>query len=51
MAKQGWLLDGSKFLSYRFKKREPKDLDFTVDYRDEIDEDYLFTFEKAGSMN
>ena len=48
LAKKGWLLKGSKFLSYQLEKGEPKDLDFAVDYRDELDEDYLMTFEKSG---
>ncbi len=48
LAKKGWLLKGSKYLSYELEKGEPQDLDFAVDYRDELDEDYLMTFEKAG---
>lgn len=47
-AKKGWLLNGSKFLWYRLEKGRPQDLDFTVDYREELDEDYLLTFEKSG---
>ena len=48
LAKKGWLLKGSKYLSYELEKGEPQDLDFAVDYRDELDEDYLMTFEKSG---
>lgn len=48
LAKEGWVLSGSTFLSYRFEKGEPQDLDFTVDYRDELDADYLMTYEKSG---
>ena len=48
LAKKGWLLKGAKFLSYELEKGEPQDLDFAVDYRDDLDEDYLMTFEKSG---
>lgn len=48
LAKKGWLLKGSKYLSYELEKGEPQDLDFAVDYRDELDEDYLMAFEKSG---
>ena len=48
LAKQGWILSGSTFLSYRLEKGEPQDLDFMVDYRDELDADYLMSYEKSG---
>ena len=48
LAKKGWILKGWNFLSYRFEKGEPQDLDFMVDYRDELDADYLMRFEKSG---
>ena len=48
LAKKGWILNGWKFLWYRFEKGEPQDLDFMVDYRDELDADYLMMFEKSG---
>ena len=48
LAKQGWVLKGWNFLSYRFEKGEPQDLDFMVDYRDKLDADYLMRFEKLG---
>lgn len=48
LAKKGWLLSGSKFLWYQLEKGEPQDLDFAVDYREELDEDYLLAFEKSG---
>lgn len=48
LAKQGWVLKGWSFLFYRFEKGEPQDLDFMVDYRDELDHDYLMMFEKLG---
>lgn len=50
LAKQGWILDGVSLplLSYRFKKGEPQNLDFAVDYQKEVDEEYFQLFESAG---
>ncbi|MFW6264704.1 MAG: DUF2812 domain-containing protein [Bacillota bacterium] len=48
LAKKGWILDGSTFIWYRFKKGEPQDLDFAVDYHSEADDDYFAIFENAG---
>ena len=48
LAKKGWLLKSFKNLRYELEKGEPQDLDFVVDYRDELDEDYLMAFEKSG---
>ncbi|WP_350343093.1 DUF2812 domain-containing protein [Proteinivorax tanatarense] len=50
LAKQGWLIDGVvlPILCYRFKKGEPKNLDFAVDYQKNVGEDYFSLFKSAG---
>lgn len=49
-AKQGWILDsiavGGFF--FKLKKDEPKDIDYSLDYQGEADEEYFNLFSEAG---
>ncbi|HCX65598.1 MAG TPA: DUF2812 domain-containing protein [Eubacteriaceae bacterium] len=49
-AREGWILDGVSMpiLSYRLLKGSPEDLEFSVDYQTEVDQDYFQLFESAG---
>ena len=50
-AKEGWMLEGIAFgLFYKFKKDEPKDIDYNLDYQSEADEEYFSLFLDAGWM-
>ena len=50
-AKEGWMLEGIAFgLFYKFKKDEPKDIDYNLDYQSEADEEYFSIFLDAGWM-
>lgn len=49
LAKEGWILDSFKYLSYQLKKSEPQDLIYCVDYKDSKEdlEGYFDIFEDS----
>lgn len=47
-AKEGWILYKFSLLGYRLKKGESRDIQYSVDYRKNADEDYYSYFEAAG---
>lgn len=49
-AQKGWLLDGFSAGGFRFrlKKGEPQDIEYSLDYQDNVDEEYFSLFEAAG---
>lgn len=51
MSKKGWHLDNTSFLNYIFRKGEPKDMIYRLDFkiiRNESIDDYITLFEDAG---
>lgn len=47
-AKKGWLLESFAPFGYKLRKGECKDIEYSLDYRKEADEDYFSYFEAAG---
>lgn len=49
-AKKGWLLEGNAFggLFYKLRKDKPQDLQYSLDYQENPDEDYFKIFSEAG---
>jgi hypothetical protein len=50
-AKEGWLLYKFALLGYKLKKGEPQDIQYSLDYKRNADEDYYSYFEAAGWSN
>lgn len=48
LAQQGWILDGITPFFYRLKKGKPQNIDYSLDYRSDFDEEYFAIFEYAG---
>lgn len=51
MSEKGWHLDNTNFLNYIFRKGEPKDMIYRLDFkiiRNENIDDYITLFEDAG---
>ncbi len=51
MSKNGWHLDDTGFLTYKFRKGEPKDIIYRLDFkiiRNETIDDYITLFEDSG---
>lgn len=50
LAKQGWILEGvcMPILSYKLKKGEPQNLEYTLDYQSNYDEEYFSIFKQSG---
>jgi len=51
MSKKGWHLDDTGFLTYIFRKGEPKDIIYRLDFkiiRNETIDDYITLFEDSG---
>jgi hypothetical protein len=49
LAEDGWLLDGISFgMWFRLRKADPEQVEYSMDYRDEADEDYFQYFNSAG---
>jgi hypothetical protein len=47
-AKKGWILENFAFLGYRLRKSDCQDITYSLDYQDDIDDDYFAYFEEAG---
>jgi hypothetical protein len=48
-ASEGWIIDGLALgFFYKFKKAEPQDLVYCLDYQSDADEEYFSLFEEAG---
>lgn len=47
-AKKGWILYKVGFLGYKLKRNPPKDLQYSIDYRRNPDEEYFLYFKEAG---
>ncbi|AXI30290.1 hypothetical protein CIB87_15095 [Priestia megaterium] len=47
-AKKGWLLDRFAFLGYILKKGEPQDLQYSLDFQENADDEYFLIFKDAG---
>lgn len=48
LARKGWIFDRFSFMGYQLKKSSPKELQYAIDYRKEVDGDYFAYFEEAG---
>ncbi|MED4534303.1 DUF2812 domain-containing protein [Metabacillus fastidiosus] len=48
LAKEGWVLESFAFLGYKLRKIESQDIDYSVDYQKNPDDDYFTYFETAG---
>ncbi|MCM3770365.1 MULTISPECIES: DUF2812 domain-containing protein [Priestia] len=47
-AKKGWLLDRFAFLGYTLKKGTPQDLQYSLDFQENADDEYFMLFQEAG---
>ena len=49
LAKEGWILDSFKYLSYQLKKSEPEDVIYCIDYNDDKNDisSYLEIFQES----
>ncbi|WLR59227.1 DUF2812 domain-containing protein [Guptibacillus hwajinpoensis] len=47
-AKKGWFLEKFAFSGFVLRKGEPQDLDYSLDYQAEADDEYFSYFEEAG---
>ncbi len=47
-AKKGWLLDRFAFLGYTLKKGKPQDLQYSLDFQENADDEYFLLFKDAG---
>ncbi|MCI1944992.1 DUF2812 domain-containing protein [Clostridium luticellarii] len=47
-AKKGWILYKLDFFGYKLRKGEPKDLQYSLDYRRDPDKEYFSYFKEAG---
>jgi len=47
-AKNGWLLESFAPFGYKLRKGESKNIEYSLDYREEADDDYFAYFEEAG---
>lgn len=48
LAKEGWILEGFALLGYKLRKGEPMDIDYSLDYQKDADDEYFAFFEEAG---
>jgi hypothetical protein len=48
LAKQGWILEGFSLLGFKLRKGEPMDIDYSLDYQKDADDEYFAFFEEAG---
>ncbi|MGG3891484.1 DUF2812 domain-containing protein [Metabacillus fastidiosus] len=48
LAKKGWVLESFAFLGYKLRKIESQDIEYSVDYQKNPDDDYFTYFEAAG---
>ena len=47
-AKKGWILNGFAPFGYQLRKGEPQNIQYSLDYRTDADDDYFAYFETAG---
>lgn len=47
-AKEGWILEKFAPLGYKLRKEKPQNIEYSLDYQKEADEDYYSYFEAAG---
>ena len=47
-AKEGWMLEKFAGLGYKLRKEEPSDVEYSLDYQKEADDEYFTFFEAAG---
>ncbi|MCM3767045.1 DUF2812 domain-containing protein [Neobacillus niacini] len=47
-AKEGWILEKFAGLGYSLRKGEPQDIQYSLDYQKDADEEYFAIFEAAG---
>ncbi|MEH7253686.1 DUF2812 domain-containing protein [Neobacillus niacini] len=47
-AKEGWILEKFAGLGYKLRKEESKDIEYSLDYQKEADDEYFTFFEAAG---
>jgi len=48
LAKQGWVVTKLEDVHYFCEKQESIELQYAIDYRDEVDQDYFEAFENSG---
>ncbi|HKM43162.1 MAG TPA: DUF2812 domain-containing protein [Limnochordia bacterium] len=48
LAQRGWILDGLTLFFYRLRKGEPQNIEYSLDYQSEYDEEYFTIFQEAG---
>lgn len=47
-AREGWILEKFAGMGYKLRKEEPKDIEYSLDYQKEADDEYFAFFEAAG---
>lgn len=47
-AKEGWVLEGFAMLGYKLRREEPRDIQYSLDYQKETDNEYFTYFKDAG---
>ncbi|MFQ6391700.1 DUF2812 domain-containing protein [Priestia aryabhattai] len=47
-AKKGWVLDRFALFGYKLKKVEPQEIQYSMDFQPDADEEYFMYFEEAG---
>lgn len=47
-AKKGWILDRFALFGYKLKKAEPQEIQYSMDFQPDADEEYFMYFEEAG---
>ena len=47
-ARKGWILEGFAGLGYKLRKGECMNIEYSLDYQKEADDEYFFIFEEAG---
>lgn len=47
-AKEGWILESFAGIGYKLRKGEPRNIEYSLDYQKEVDDEYFTFFEEAG---
>lgn len=47
-AKEGWILEDFALLGYKLRKGKPMNIEYSLDYQKQADEEYFLIFKEAG---
>lgn len=47
-AREGWVLDRFALFGYKLKKAEPQEIQYSIDFQPDADEEYFMYFKEAG---